>query len=113
MIFRNIDKAGGLDKYVRKIKGTKEDSQGAAEMRIRLGDEKSAAAERREEMELLRAKKNADERQRAIQRSKKAAAEGRLRKRAEAEGLEESNQAPDRSTIGWFRDRIGGGFKWQ
>ena len=39
---RNIDKAGGLDRYVYKIRGTQEDTQKAEQLRKQIDEQETA-----------------------------------------------------------------------
>ena len=119
--YRNIDKAGGLDNYVRKIAGTKEDSQGAVDIRTRLGDSKTLReqqlAQKQEDRSRLRKRQQkreaSDQQHRFVQVEK-----GKELRKARAEQSSESPQAEadqrsDASTLGWLRDRIGSNFKWK
>lgn len=116
---RNIDKAGGLDNYVRKVKGTKEDSQGAFDIRLRLGDEKGLQEQQKAEKQRERGRRRIIEQQRKMLNLQRRWTEAelakaeRLGKNADKAAQSGDGQKPDASTIGWIRNKLGSGFKWQ
>ena len=117
LMCRSIDKAGGLDNYVRKIKGTKEDSQGAIEVRNRLGDnsglrEQQEAQDRASKAQQTagRQKKRRTDRQLRVRQLEEARRKVQQRSRAETE---DSKSGRNDSTLGWLKNRLSSGFRWK
>ncbi len=118
-LHRSIDKAGGLDNYVRKIKGTKEDSHGAMEVRSRLGDNKDLGgrldsqkpASKAGQRPLQNFRRQVDQQLHIRQLEE---ARRRLRQSRGA-GTAADNKESDKndSTLGWIRSKLGSGFQWK
>ena len=115
---RSIDKAGGLDNYVRKVEGTKEDSQGALEVRNRLGDNRSVREHEEAQRQAGKAresagrqKKRRTDQQLRIRQLEEARRKVQQRNRAGKEDRKETSK--NNSTLGWLRSRLGSGFQWK
>ena len=122
---RNIDKAGGLDRYIRKIEGTKEDSEGAARIRLRLDRPKMMQRLQQEREEELRVKAEqksqkaqlaklhrAEKGKQAKVVVKQAQVEGKQNLRERQKAANEKEEKKDTTAIGWLKRNVLSGFKW-
>ena len=103
---------------MRKIRGTREDSQGALEVRTRLGDNKSLREEQEAEKQASKAeqtagrqKKRRSDQQLRIRQLEEARRKVQQRGRAGTSDSKESSR--NDSTLGWLRSRLSSGFKWK
>lgn len=116
---RNIDKAGGLDRYVRKIEGSREDSLGAERIRAQLDRPKLLQQLQQAKVEDLRLK---EERKREkadrarLSRAQKGKTSNRRKYITTVERPKsdwEKEDRKDSSTVGWLRRNVLSGFKWK
>lgn len=117
-MYRSIDKAGGLDRYVRKVEGTKEDSQGALEIRNRLaikaGFAPAKVPKRSEEIDSTKREQKKQSKSQRLRVRPIEEARRKLKGNAQKRtaGANRDTSEDGKSTLGWLRNKLNEGFKW-